>query len=138
MTPPIYIDSFLAPVRDNQVAQVAIAAVLLLILLDIIFGIANALLHKEYQSSKMREGMAHKASELGFVLVGVVADGTIVGGLDLGFSAPVLVSVCVYLCLMEIGSLLETFAKMNPALADSALFQLLESVKHRDRVGHSE
>lgn len=126
---PIWIDPFLASVRDNDVAQVAIAAVLVLIVLDIIFGLLNALMHREYSSAKMRAGIGHKCAELGFILVGIVADGTIIGGLDLGFSAPVLVSACIYLCLMEVGSLLETFAAMNPALAESPLFKLLESTK---------
>lgn len=129
---PAFIDAFLSPVRDSVAAQVGISAVLLLMVLDIVFGLANAFAKKEYQSSKMREGIAHKCAELGFLLVGIVADATIIGGVDLGFSAPVLVTVCVYLAVMEIGSLLETFAKMNPQLAKSPLFRLLASVTTRD------
>ena len=129
---PAFLDAFLAPVRDSGAAQVGIAAVLVLIALDILFGLGNALSKHEYSSGKMREGIGHKCAELGFLLVGIVADATIAGGLDLGFSAPVLVTVCVYLCLMEIGSLLETFAKMNPQLAGSPLFRLLESVTHEE------
>lgn len=130
---PAFIDAFLSPVRDSVAAQVGISAVLLLMVLDIVFGLANAFAKKEYQSSKMREGIAHKCAELGFLLVGIVADATIIGGVDLGFSAPVLVTICVYLAVMEIGSLLETFAKMNPQLASSPLFKLLASVTDRDR-----
>ena len=129
MDKPIWIDVFLAPVRDNEIAQVAIVAVLLFILLDVVFGLLNALIHHEYSSQKMRDGIAHKCSELGFVLVGIIIDGTIIGGLDLGFSAPVLVAVCVYICLMELGSLLETLVKMNPALADTPLGRLLAPEK---------
>lgn len=132
---PIWIDSFLAPVRDNDIAQVAIAAVLLLIVLDVFFGLLNAIIKKEYSSQKMRDGIAHKCSELGFILVGIVADGTIIGGLDLGFTAPVLVSVCVYICLMELGSLLETLVKMNPALSETPLFRVLAAAKVDDH-GH--
>lgn len=129
VTIPAFADAFLAPVRDSTAAQVGIAAVLVLIVLDIVFGLVNALAKKEYSSAKMREGIGHKCAELGFILVGIVADATIIGGLDLGFSAPVLVSVCVYLAVMEIGSLLETFARMNPQLAGSPLFKILDSVK---------
>lgn len=100
---------------------------MLLILLDWVFGIGNAIAHHEFSSSKMREGIAHKCSELGFVLVGIIADATILGGFDLGFSAPVLTAICAYICLMEIGSLLEIFAKMNPELANSPLFNVLKS-----------
>lgn len=124
---PLFIDTFLIPVRDSQTAQVAIAAVLILILLDIVFGIGNALASHTYSSEKMRQGIGHKCTELGFMLVGVVVDGTIAGGFDLGYTAPVLTAICAYLCIMEIGSLLETFALMNPQLAGSAVFKLLES-----------
>lgn len=41
MQPPIWIDVFLIPVRDDRVAQVAVAAVLLLTLLDVLFGCAR-------------------------------------------------------------------------------------------------
>lgn len=125
---PHYVDVFLAVVRDNPAASIAIAAVLLLTLLDIVFGVINALLHHEFSSKKMREGIAHKCASFGFMLVGIVIDGCILGGFDLGYSAPVLTTICVYLALMEIASLLETFCEMNPALKDSALFKLLASV----------
>ena len=128
LTAPTFIDAFLAPVRDSVPAQVGITAVFVLIGLDILFGLVNAISKKEYSSEVMRQGIGHKCAELGFLLVGVVVDATIIGGFDLGFSAPVLVTVCVYICLMEIGSLLETFAEMNPQLAHSPLFKLLESV----------
>ena len=130
MTPPIYLDIFIAPVRDNPVAQAGIAIVLVLIALDILFGLGNALAKHCYSSDKMRQGIAHKAAEIGMMMLGAVADASIMGGFDMGFSAPVLVAVCVYLALMEFGSLLETFAEMNPELAHSPLFRLLESAQH--------
>ena len=126
---PEFFDVFLAPVRDNPVAQSALVGLLALMLLDFLFGITNACLKGEYKSSKMRAGLGHKASELGYVLVGIIADGLIFAGLDIGITGPVLIFVLGYLCVMEIGSLLEIFAKMNPALAESKLFQMLESVK---------
>lgn len=132
MTFPVFLDAFLSPVRDSTVAQIGITAVFILILLDIIFGLANALWQKKYSSEVMRQGIGHKCAELGFILVGLIVDATIVGGFDLGFQAPVLITICVYICLMEIGSLLETFADMNPQLANSPLFKLLDSVVHHD------
>lgn len=125
-TAPIWADVFLSVIRDNQTAQVALMAVLLLILLDWIFGVGNAIAQHEFSSSKMREGIGHKCSELGFCLVGVVIDGTIIGGVDLGYSAPCFTAICVYIALMEIGSLLEIFSRMNPQLANSPIFKLLE------------
>ena len=121
----LLLETFLAPIRDCFPAQVAVVALLILILLDWIFGIANALVHHEFSSEKMRQGIGHKCSELGFVCVGIVMDAMISSGLDIGFDAPILTSIGVYLCIMEIGSLLEIFSKLNPQLADSPVFKLL-------------
>lgn len=135
-TAPIWIDVFLEVIRDNQTAQVALMAVLLLILLDWIFGVGNAIAHHEFSSSKMREGIGHKCSELGFCLVGIIVDGTIIGGVDLGYSAPCFTAICVYICLMEIGSLLEIFSRMNPQLADSPIFKLLQ--QNREAIDYAD
>lgn len=124
---PSFLDVFLAPVRDCFPAQVGVVALLLLILLDWGFGIGSALMRHEFSSVKMREGIGHKCSELGFVLVAIIADGILMSGLDIGFNGPVLTTVAIYLCIMEIGSLLETFAKINPEMADSPVFRLLSS-----------
>jgi len=122
---PQFIDIFLAPVRDCFPAQVAILSLFILILLDWVFGVGNALVQHQFSSEKMRQGIGHKCSELGFVLVGIITDAMFFAGLDLGFTGPILTAVTLYLCIMEIGSLLETFSKINPELADSPAFKLL-------------
>lgn len=124
----LLLETFLSPIRDCFPAQVAVAALLLLILLDWIFGITNALIHHEFSSEKMREGIGHKCSELGFVVVGIIMDAMIMSGLDIGFQGPILTTVALYLCVMEIGSLMEIFAKINPQLGDSPVFKLLATV----------
>lgn len=60
MHPPIFIDVFMQPLRDNSVAQVAITAMLLLTLLDVLFGLLHALVSHTFSSQKMREGIGHK------------------------------------------------------------------------------
>lgn len=124
----LLIEAFLSPIRDCFPAQVAVAALLILILLDWIFGIGNACMKHEFSSEKMRLGIGHKCSELGFVVVGIVMDAMIMSGLDLGFQGPILTTIALYLCIMELGSLLEIFAKINPALGNSPAFKLLASV----------
>lgn len=128
-------ETFISPVRDCFPAQVAIIALLLLILLDWVFGIGNACMKHEFSSEKMRQGIGHKCSELGFVMLGIVMDAMITSGLDIGFDAPILTTIAVYLCVMEIGSLLEIFAKINPQLAESPVFKLLATahVIHDDK-----
>lgn len=136
--PPYWIDVFISVIRDNQTAQVALMAVLLLILLDWVFGVANAIAKKEFSSQKMREGIGHKCSELGFCLVGVIIDGTLIGGVDLGYTAPCFTAICIYICLMEIGSLLEIFSRMNPAIADNPIMQLLKQNKALEHIEGEE
>lgn len=124
----LLLEAFMSPIRDCFPAQVAIIALLILILLDWVFGIGNAMMKHEFESAKMREGIGHKCSELGFITVGVVMDAMISSGLNIGFDAPILTTMAVYLCIMEIGSLMETFAKINPQLGESPAFKLLSTV----------
>lgn len=122
---PNYIDVFIAPVRDSDAVKVLLVAVMLLTFADVLFGVLNALIHKEFKSQKMREGIAHKSTSAGAILVSCVIDGTITAGVDLGYPAPVLAAVCGYIILMEVASLLETFGKLNPQFQGSPLYQLL-------------
>ena len=125
---PPYIDVFLSVVRDNKIAQVALICVFVFIILDWAFGITNAIQHKEFSSTKMREGLYHKTAEVGLLFVGIMIDGALLGGFDFGYSAPVFTAICVYICIMEVGSLLEIFASMNPELQNSPIFAMLDSV----------
>lgn len=122
---PEYLDVFISPIRDSEVAKVLLVAVMLLTFADVLFGILNALIHNEFQSAKMREGIAHKSTTAGAILVGCIIDGTISAGIDLGYPAPVLAAICSYIVLMEVASLLETFGKLNPQFQSSPVYQLL-------------
>lgn len=130
---PQYIDVFLSPVRDNAQIQAALFAFMALVILDVIFGISNALMTKNFSSTVLREGIVHKLSEFGIIAVGVIVDGLLFAGLDLGFNGPVLAFFLVALIVMELGSIMELLAEMNPALKDNAAFKLLASVKEPER-----
>ena len=125
---PPYLDVFLSVVRDNWIAQIALVCVFVLIVADWVFGLCNAIQHKTFSSTVMREGLYHKVAELGLLLVGVVIDGALVGGFDFGYSAPVFTALCIYICGMEVGSLLEIFAAMNPSLEKHGVFEVLATV----------
>lgn len=87
--------------------------VALFMILDIITGVIKAFKEKAYTSTVMREGLYHKVGSVLCVLFGVLVDyaQTIV---DLGVTVPVAVSVCVYIILMEIGSIIENVCAINP------------------------
>ena len=87
---------------------------------DIITGLLQALANKTYASSKMRVGLWHKIS---FVLIIALAFGLefAQGYIDLGFTVP----LCAYVCMNEIGSIIENLALLNPKLVPEKLRSLL-------------
>lgn len=129
---PMFLDVFMRPIRDNQDAQVALVALMALIVLDVLLGFCAAAKDGTVQSSLMREGAWHKLSELGVVALSDIVDGLILGGLDLGYTAPVCTAVIVYLCINEIVSCLENVTKLNPKLKDSPALKWIANVGVKD------
>lgn len=125
MHPPIFIDVFMQPLRDNSVAQVAFAAFCALMLLDILLGYAAAVKSKAVKSAKMREGLWHKTGEMGIIAVGDVLDGMMLGGIDMPFTAPVTTAMIVYLAINEAVSCMENVVKLDPELGDKRFFRVL-------------
>ena len=125
MHPPIFIDVFMQPLRDNTVAQVAFMAFCFLMLLDILLGYAAAVKTKTVKSAKMREGLWHKTGEMGIIAVGDVLDGMLLGGIDMPFSAPVTTAMIVYLAINEAVSCMENVVKLDPELGDKRFFRVL-------------
>ena len=125
MHPPIFIDVFMQPLRDNSLAQVAFMAFCFLMLLDILLGYASAVKSKTVKSAKMREGMWHKTGEMGIIAVGDVLDGMMLGGIDMPFSAPVTTAIIVYLAINEAVSCMENAVKLDPELGDKRFFRVL-------------
>lgn len=107
----------------------AVGAALCMMLLDIVSGLAAAAKNGEISSTKMREGLYHKAS---LVLV-IACAGSIEFFMshvpELGFTAPLLVPACVLIVAMEVVSVMENATKLNPELAGSKLLQLFSSSK---------
>lgn len=117
-------DFFISPMMDPQ-AQTAIIALCILGLLDILFGVINAMfIQHDFSSHEFRAGLIRKLSNLGMVLVADVIDAMLLGGLELGFQ-PVLLTITVSLALMEIWSLLEIYAEMHPEISDAEWYKML-------------
>ena len=85
------------------------------ILMDFITGIIKAFSSKSYNSSLMREGLFHKAGSLLVIVFGALVDYA-QGFMDLGISIPIASSLCIYICLMEIGSIIENVCVINPRI----------------------
>lgn len=134
--PPHVIDVFISPIRDNQMAQVALVALFALMLLDMLFGFSAAAKDGRVKSSAMREGIWHKASEVGVVIISDISDGMLMDGINLGYSAPILTSAIVLLCINELVSCAENLIKLNPELADWHVLDWIGEV-HEGKGSHA-
>ena len=90
------------------------------ILMDLITGIVKALMKKEFTSTIMREGLYHKAGTILCIVLGVMTDYA-QAYLDLGVTVPVTLAICGYVCLMEIGSIIENICAINPEIMPEKL-----------------
>ena len=119
---------FLAPIMDQK-AQVAIIALMVLALMDVLFGVVNAFfIQHDFSSHEFRNGLVRKLGNLGMVAMADVIDAMLLGGLDLGVQ-PVLMTITVSLAVMEIMSLLEIFAEMHPEISDAPWYKMLRDSK---------
>jgi phage-related holin len=115
---------FVAPILDTK-AQVAIIALMCLGLMDVFFGVANAMfVQHDFSSHEFRSGLIRKLSNLGMVVAADVIDAMLLGGLELGFQ-PVLLTITASLALMELWSLLEIYAEMHPEISDTDWYRML-------------
>ena len=113
-------------------AQVAIILVFILIVLDVVSGIAAAFVSRTIDSSAMRRGLWHKASYVLVILLAIALEWAIsVGGPDLGIGLgiPIIVPTCIYLGLTEISSIGENLSQIDPSLRSAPVFSVLGRVK---------
>ena len=90
------------------------------IILDFVTGLVKAFKEKNYTSTIMREGLLHKVGSILCVVFGALVDYAQTF-IDIGVSVPVATSVCVYIVLMECGSIIENIAAINPEILPTAL-----------------
>lgn len=141
MIMPVPIYAFLAPIQESVAVQTILVAVLILIVADMLFGMLGAIVQKDFQSTKIREGLAHKCSEFAFLLVADVVDALLFAGVDLGVEIPngsAMMVVGVALILMEFASLMENATRINPKLSNNPLFKILDNVHVIDTVKEGE
>ena len=98
-------------------SYLSIVIVLAFILLDVVSGLVRAFATTGFDSSVMRQGFFHKLGELLSVALCVVADVSM-PRLDIPVDVDFSAACCVYLVIMEIGSILENIGAINPELRD--------------------
>ena len=118
------LEPFIEPLRGSA-AQTLVIALLMLSLLDVLFGTANAMfVQHDFSSHEFREGLIRKMSNLGLMVMADIVDAMLLSGIDLGFQ-PIFVVVGVSLALMEVWSLLEIYAEMHPEISESDWYKML-------------
>ena len=95
--------------------MVEIIAVCVFILFDIITGLIKALYQDGLNSTYLRKGLFHKLSEL-VAIVGAYLLEYGIQYINLGIDVPLLKATTAYICLMELISILENLAEVNPGL----------------------
>lgn len=110
-------------------AMWAIIACLVMMVFDIITGFLGAWKNKDIQSTKMREGLFHKGSLILIIVLAWLCELFIMHVPDLGVSVPLVIPACVLIFSMELVSITENVAEINPELKDSKLLQLFKASK---------
>lgn len=104
---------------------IVIGIVFLLVLIDYITGVVNAIMHGELSSERMRQGLGHKFAYLAIICVALIVE---YGSdyINLGVELPVFMPVCAGICLIEITSIMENCAKINPELSKSNILNIFK------------
>lgn len=95
-----------------------------LMVLDFLSGTVVACIQGEWATKIAREGLLHKCSLILCLVLGIVLNFA-QRYMDLGITIPVYQSICVYIALMEAGSVIENVCKANPNLVPEKLRAVL-------------
>ena len=102
----------------------AIIACLVMMVFDIITGVIAAWKNKDIQSTKMREGLFHKGTLILLIILAWLCELFVMHVPDLGITIPLVIPACVIIFAMELVSITENAAEINPELKDSKLLKL--------------
>lgn len=104
----------------------AIGGAFLMMLIDMVTGIARAIYNRSFKSSMMRRGLCHKAT-LSLIIMLVICieilSSHIVG---LNFGGITVYVVCIAIIGMEFASILENIKQAYPELADTPIMKIFE------------
>lgn len=103
----------------------AMCAALVMMLLDVVSGFVGALVRGDVSSTKMREGLGHKAL-LVIVMTAAALVQAFSSHVDMGWTVPLIVPCCVYIVAMEVASVLENVCSAYPELRDTPLMRMFD------------
>ena len=100
------------------------------IVFDLISGLLKAFANKTVSTTVMRQGLYHKSAILLVVLLAIGCE-YVTAFIDLGFTfdGKLTAGVTTIICLMEIMSILENLADINPDIKASKIMSFFSSSK---------
>lgn len=98
-----------------------------MIVIDFITGILKAFMTKSFNSSIMREGLINKAILVILIGTSVLLD-YCQSFANLGVTIPLTFSTCVYIIMMELGSMIENVGKINNKAVPPTLQKFFEKL----------
>lgn len=104
----------------------AIGGAFLMVLIDMVTGIAQAIYNRSFKSSMMRRGLCHKATLSLIIMLAIcieILSSHIVG---LNFGGITVYVVCIAIIGMEFASILENIKQAYPELADTPIMKIFE------------
>lgn len=115
---------------------IVIGIVFLLVLIDFVTGVVNAIMRGELSSEKMRKGLGRKFTYLAIICVALIVE---YGSdyIDLGIELPVFIPVCVGICLIEITSIMENCVTINPELSNSNILNIF-NIERKENDGKED
>ena len=99
------------------------AIVTAFVMMDLVSGVMQAVANKTLDSTKMRAGLWHKCGFIMAIILAALVEWAM-QFIDLGFTLPLFVPVCVFVILTEIVSIFENVCRLSPELAHSKLAQM--------------
>ena len=95
---------------------------------DYVSGMAKAIVQKNISSQIMRAGLWHKFAYV--MIVGLAAFLQIASQhINLGYNVPLIPLVCGFIVMIEVSSIIENLAEVNPEIASSKLLQYFNITK---------
>lgn len=97
-----------------------------MMLMDVLTGFIGAVVNGTVSSSKMREGLGHKALLLCVIALSVIVEVGAQHVVGLGLGGVTVTVVCAYIVVMEVASCMENVCGAYPELRDTPLMRLFD------------
>ena len=98
---------------------------------DYVSGMAKAIVQRNISSQIMRDGLWHKFAYV--MVVGLAAFLQIASRhINLGYDVPLTPLVCGFIVMIEVSSIIENLAEVNPEIKDSKLLEFFKVTNDKD------